>query len=285
VRAERARFRRPYFVFPHGMLDPWFKEEYPLKHLKKSVYWLGMEHRILRDAAAVLFTAEEERRRARESFPFYHCTERVVGLGTAAPPVVAERAGRNAFLESVPRLRSRPFLLFLGRIHPKKGCDLLLRAFSAAIRGGADVDLAMAGPDEVGWRGELESLAAQLGIAERVVWTGPVMGDIKWDALRAADAFVLPSHQENFGMAVAEALAVGCPVIVSNKVNIWREIVTDGAGIACDDTENGATSALSQWFSEIKDRRAEMSARAVQCFQSRFSRQAAARNLVEGLRQ
>src|SRR5256714_13731187 len=106
----------PYFVFPHGMLDPWFKRTYPLKHMKKLLYWPWAEYRVLRDAAAVLFTSEEERRLARESFRLYHCKEVVVNYGTAAPALDLESA-REDFLRDFPKLRGQHFLLFLGRLH------------------------------------------------------------------------------------------------------------------------------------------------------------------------
>jgi len=92
------RTSTPYFVFPHGMLDPWFKRTYPLKHLKKLLYWPWAEYRVLRDAAAVLFTSEEERRLARESFSRYRCREVVVNYGTAAPEVDLAEA-REDFLK------------------------------------------------------------------------------------------------------------------------------------------------------------------------------------------
>ncbi|MFQ3678765.1 MAG: glycosyltransferase, partial [Fimbriimonadaceae bacterium] len=97
--------KTPYFVFPHGMLDPWFKREYPLKHLKKILYW-PRQHRVLRDAAAVLFTSEEERILARESFRPYRIVERVVRYGTAAPGGDPD-AQTESFLTQFPRLRDR----------------------------------------------------------------------------------------------------------------------------------------------------------------------------------
>jgi len=138
----------PYFVFPHGMLDPWFKRTYPLKHLKKLLYWPWAEYRVLRDAAAVLFTSEEERRLARESFSPYRCHELVVNYGTAAPEIDLARA-REEFFDSFPQLRGRRFLLFLGRLHEKKGCELLLKAFAAQrnpVRADQSLDLVIAGP-------------------------------------------------------------------------------------------------------------------------------------------
>ena len=116
----------PYFVFTHGMLDPWFKRTYPLKHLKKSLYWRWGEYRVLRDAQAVLFTCEEERILAREPFNPYKCNEVVVSFGTAAP-TGDPLAQRQIFFERFPELRNRQILLFLSRIHVKKGCNLLKR--------------------------------------------------------------------------------------------------------------------------------------------------------------
>ena len=136
----------PFFGFPHGMLDPWFKHHYPLKHLKKSLYWWLAERRNLRRAAAVLFTCEEERRLARDSFPGSTYTERVVAYGTAQPPEPST-AQREAFLQRVPELRGRPFWLFLGRIHEKKGVDILLDAYGRLAKQGATLPyLVIAGP-------------------------------------------------------------------------------------------------------------------------------------------
>src|SRR6202030_4246906 len=96
----------PYYVFTHGMLDPWFKKAYPLKHLKKLLYWPWAEYRVLRDAKAVLFTSEEERILARRSFALYRVRERVVAYGTAAPPGNSEQL-RTQFLAQHPELRDR----------------------------------------------------------------------------------------------------------------------------------------------------------------------------------
>ncbi len=118
----------PRFVFTHGMLDPWFKRTYPLKHLKKWLYWPWAEYRILRDAKAVFFTCEEERRLARESFWLYRANEAVTPLGIEEPPGDAERQ-KEMFLARFPALRGRRLVLFLGRLTVKKGCDLLVEAF------------------------------------------------------------------------------------------------------------------------------------------------------------
>lgn len=274
--------KRPYFVYPHGMLDPYFKRAYPLKHLKKWLFWPWGDYRVLRDAKAVLFTCEEERLLARQSFWLYHAIEIVAGLGTSAAPTNSEQQ-RRAFLEKVPSVAGRRFLLFLGRIHVKKGCDLLIDAFAKAATG-PDVLLVMAGPDQTGWKTELEKRATALGIADRIVWPGMLDGDVKWGAFRCADAFVLPSHQENFGLAVAEALAAGCPVLISNKVNIWREIETDEGGFVETDTTEGTRRLLARWSALSEAARASMRDKAAACFKQRFDIRRSATALLETVR-
>jgi glycosyltransferase involved in cell wall biosynthesis len=272
----------PYYVFPHGMLDPWFKRTYPLKHLKKSLYWPWAEYRVLRDARRVLFTAEEERVLARQSFRMYRANEEVVAFGTHSPPAFSAPV-RDAFLASYPELNGKRRLLFLGRIHEKKGCDLLVRAF-AEIR---DIDpaahLVMAGPDSGEWTPVLQRLAGELGIADRITWTGMLVGDMKWGAFHASDAFILPSHQENFGIAVAEALGCGLPALISDKVNIWREVEADGAGFVASDTVAGTVSSLRRWLELEPALAAAMRTQARQTFNQRFTVGAMSKDLLRVL--
>jgi glycosyltransferase involved in cell wall biosynthesis len=274
----------PYFVFPHGMLDPWFKKTYPLKHLKKLLYWPWGEYRVLRDAAAVLFTSEEERRVARESFSLYHRRERVVNYGTA-PPNSDLSVARAKFFEQFPSLREKRIFLFLGRLHEKKGADLLIRAFVEVLRsqpGGGSLHLVMAGPSsDQDYEEHLKSIAASAHAA--ITFTGMLSGDLKWGAFHAAEVFVLPSHQENFGIAVAEALACATPVLLSNKVNIWREIVEAGAGLADEDTVEGTRSSLERWLRLPVGEQKSMRAKAEQCFAQRFHIDRATESLIAAL--
>ena len=269
----------PYFVFPHGMLDPWFKRAYPLKHLKKWLYWPWADYRMLRDARAVLFTSEEECRAARESFWLYRCNEVVVNYGIAAPTGDAE-AQKQAVLQRFPEFAGKRAFVFLSRIHEKKGCDLLVRAFAKIARTDDSLRLVFAGPDQTGWAATLGALAAQLGIADRIVWTGMISGDLKWGMLHLAEAFVLPSHQENFGIAVAEALACGTPVLISNKVNIWREIESDRAGLVDEDDEPGTLRLLERWLALSGEEKDAMRKIARQTFHARFEVTRAAEALI-----
>jgi len=272
----------PYFVFTHGMLDPWFKERYPLKHLKKWLYWPWAEYRVLKDARAVLFTCEEEMRQARLSFGLYRARERVVSYGTPGP--AGDRtAERHAFLARHPELVGKRILLFLGRIHPKKGCDLLVDAFARVADTDPTLHLVMAGPDPGDWQPALARSLTAAGMAGRVTWTGMLEGSLKWGAFHAAEAFVLPSHQENFGIAVAEALACGVPVLISDKVNIWREIRDDEAGFVAEDTAEGTQRLLHDWLALGAFERDRLARNASASFRKRFHINAAAHSLLEAI--
>lgn len=272
----------PYFVFTHGMLDPWFKRTYPLKHLKKWLYWPWAEYRVLRDAQAVLFTCEEERILARQSFWLYECNEIVVNYGTASPPG-DPAVQREIFLKHFPELRDKRLFLFLSRIHEKKGCDLLIEAFAEVVGADNSLHLVMAGPDQMGWQAELQEQAEKLGISEQITWTGMLSGDLKWGAFHAAEVMVLPSHQENFGIVVAEAMACRVPVLISNKVNIWREVAADGAGIVANDDLNGTTQLLQNWLAMSLDEQESMQQEAKQCFNKRFEIHQAAQSLIDAV--
>lgn len=280
------RTATPYFVFTHGMLDPWFKRTYPLKHLKKWLFWPWGEYRILRDATAVMFTCEDERRLARQSFWLYKCDEFVVNYGTSNPPEGGEEQ-RSAFYEHFPQLQGKRALLFLGRVHEKKGTDLLFKAF-AAVRARKpelvkDVQLVMAGPADHDYGQRMQGLARSLGMDDQVTWTGMVSGDVKWGAFRAADAFILPSHQENFGIAVAEAMACSLPVLISNQVNIWREIQQAEGGIIDVDTQEGTERMIEKWLATPEDRWRRMRANAKACFNQRFLIDRTAESFIEAM--
>lgn len=272
----------PYYVFAHGMLDPWFKQTYPLKHAKKWLYWPWGEYRVLRDARAVLFTTDEERLLARQSFWLYRVRERVVSFGAAAPPDVALRL-RAAFLAAYPALSGQRILLFLGRLHAKKGCDIVLQAFARVAQTDPALHLVFAGAGDADTTAQLHALAARLGIAGRVTWTGLLQDDLKWGALAASEVFVLPSHQENFGVAVVEALASGTPVLISDKINIWREIAADRAGFVASDTVSGAVANLRRWLTLDARSQARMRTQASTAFATRFTVDAHVRRLLQVL--
>jgi glycosyltransferase involved in cell wall biosynthesis len=260
------------------MLDPWFHIGHPFKYLKKRIYWALAERRALLGAQRVLFTTKEEQKLALTSMPSSNYMSEVVPYGIRPPKKMS--FNKEDFYSLFPSAQGKKILLFMSRLHPKKGCDLLLKAFSK-MRNTENVFLIMAGPDQVAWKKELLLLAERLRINDSVAWPGMLEGELKELTLHFADAFILPSHQENFGISVAEALAREIPVLISTKVNIWREVVESDAGWAAEDTEEGCLHLLNLWVEEENIHKKRLSAKL--CFDKNFNLDLNAHKLEETL--
>jgi glycosyltransferase involved in cell wall biosynthesis len=263
------------FVMPHGMLDPYFQKapSRRLKAIRNLIYWKFIESKLINQADGILFTCEEELRLARLTFSNYKPKKELnVGYGIAEPTKFTPEI-EQAFLDRCPSVRNRPYILFISRIHEKKGLDLLLTAYAELLQNKAEVQkgsdnlgtmdnevnaeikihhpelpvLVIAGPGlDTRYGQRLRRLAAALP-AGSVSFPGMLTGDAKWGAFYGCQAFVLPSHQENFGIAVAEAMACGKPVLISNQVNIWREIASSGGGLVEEDSVSGTLRLLRNW--------------------------------------
>jgi glycosyltransferase involved in cell wall biosynthesis len=278
----------PYFLYCHGMMDPWFNRTFPLKRFKKQLYWWWREYAVFRDAAAVCFTTEEEKRLARQSFLPYRVRERVVPYGTVAPIEIDLQAAEGAFRNRAGLGPQQPYLLFLGRLHPKKGLDTLLRAwnhFIAGVDAEKTLSLALAGPcDDSAYLEALKILAGQEW-GRSVIRVDHLGGEMKWGALAGARAMILPSHQENFGMVVAESLAVGTPVLLTRPVNTWREVLEAKAGWVEEDTEDGVLRLLQKQSSAAPSTWHDLRLRARLCFKKHFDLTTGADAVVEMLRE
>jgi glycosyltransferase involved in cell wall biosynthesis len=247
----------PYVVSPRGMLEKALIEQ------KSAILKAGLiaflERRTLEDAAAIHVTSERERQEA-EAFGFrlppVHEIPNGVSLepdGRAPSPPIAAIAG------------GPPFVLFLGRLSWKKGLDRLLPAF-ARVDG---IRLVIAGNDDEQYRPALEALARQHGVGERVIFTGGVGGSDKTALLGHARALVLPSYSENFGNVVVEAMAAGCPVIVTPEVGLAPVVASSGAGLVVNGGPESLSAAITSVMADAP-RRALMAQRGREAA-SRFS--------------
>lgn len=278
-----------FYIMPHGMLDPYFQKapDRKLKALRNLVFWNLVERRTVNSADGILFTCQEELELARTTFSGYISKKELnVGYGILPPQEVTDQ-DIDAFRQQHGISRGQKYLLFLSRIHPKKGLFNLVKAYAAFSEKKASLPkLVVAGPglDETYGRGILDYVESQDILKNKVIFTGMIGGKDKWAAFHGAKAFVLPSHQENFGIAVAEALACKCPVLISNKVNIWREISDGEAGLVEDDTLEG-TYALLDRFSRLTDSGiTDMKKKAFNVYQHYFTVKQAADNLLGALK-
>lgn len=272
------------YIMPHGMLDPYFQraKERRLKALRNNVYWKIIENRVINEADGVLFTCEEELLLARTTFPNYKPKREFnVGYGIQPPPSY-KTIMREAFAAAVPQWDEKPYFIFLSRIDPKKGVDHLIRAYLKLEKELETVpQLIVAGPGlDRPYGAAMQQLAST---SPNILFPGMLGGDAKWGAFYESEVFVLPSHQENFGIAVVEALACSKPVLISDKVNIWREIENGNGGFLGKDTEKETYDLLKKWLSLSADKQLQMSKAAQEVYKNHFTIAQAALQFRNGI--
>jgi glycosyltransferase involved in cell wall biosynthesis len=233
--ALSRRLKKPYIVSAQGMLDPWALRN---KRWKKALYGTLIERRYMNGAACLRATtpAEVEDYR-RFGVRVSKCA--VIPMGVDAP----SSADASLFYERFPELRDRQLVLFLSRLHYKKGLDLLCRAWAALHGQFPNAHLVLAGPESADTHSSLLQLISKLGIASSVTFTGMVTGDLKWSTFAAATVFVLPTYSENFAVAVSEAMALGRPVIITRQCN-RPEVAESRAGWVIEPDTGQLTAAI-----------------------------------------
>jgi glycosyltransferase involved in cell wall biosynthesis len=247
----RAALRHgvPYVVSPHGSLDPYLRRRGRLRKTVSTRLWQG---EMLDRANLIHVTTEAEKDLISDVSPSVPRSVVPCGLhvGQFSAPAPGDRF-RRQHLGGY----EGPLVIFLGRITEKKGVDVLLRAFQE-VRGESDCRLAIVGPDDSGLIPKLKRLSAQLELSERdVVFTGPLFGDERLGALASADVWALSSHAENFGIAVVEAAAAGCPVVISPQVNLAADLREAGAGVVADATPEAFAGGLLSVLDDVAERK------------------------------
>ena len=169
-------------------------------------------------------------------------------MGSDPPPNLPRKQLAEGFLQRFPDLRNRKLVLFLSRLHPKKGLDLLIPAFRAVVSTHRDAHLVLVGPGDGDYIASIRCLVHREGLADHTTITGPLFDQAKWEALAAASMLVLPSYQENFALVVAEAMRLGLPIVLSRRVNIWSDVVEAGAGAVCDLTADSVAHVIIHYL-------------------------------------
>ncbi len=263
----KAKFGRPHVVSVRGMLEPWAWRHRAWK--KRPVWWLW-ERRNLESAALLHATSEQEAQSIRDrglSAPIA-----IIPNGVVLP----EAASKSPKSEG-QKSEEKKMALFLSRLHPKKGLPMLLEAW-AKLRP-EDWGLRIVGPDEGGHRAELERQVNLLGLEGEVVFEGALTGEAKEVAYREVDLFVLPTHSENFGIAVAEAMAHGLPVITTHGAP-WKLLEEQGCGWWVPVSVEGIAAALEDALSRPPEELAAMGARGRRVVEERFSWDGIAQEMI-----
>ena len=257
---------KPYVITPHGALDPFLYARSSRSLALKRIYERWVDFPNLNGASALHFTTEDER-------------QLVSRLGLQAPSFVAPNGLNWKPYEILPprgALRARygladgPLILFLGRLHLKKGLPILIDAVNVVRRRHSDVRLLIAGPESGEYGRVIREQTSQLGMADTTIFSGPLYGADVTQAYVDADVFALPSHTENFGMTVAEAMACATPVVISDQVNIHAEVTSAGAGIVTHCDANEVAAALSSLLDD-RTRRQSMGQAGRRLVQGRYS--------------
>ena len=234
-----SMFKVPYVISIHGALDPYLRKRSKLRKFLFHKLFLDL---VINKADGVHYTTEIERAKAHAKLR-YRSPSFVAGLGInlddfeRLPP-------KGMFRMKYGVSMTVPIILFLGRINFKKGLDLLVRSFRKILDIFPDVILIIAGPEDPGYGIQVRKGLSENGILEKTIFTGLLLGDEKLAVFNDADIFVLPSQTENFGIAIAEAMACRLPVITTNQVNIWEKISSAKAGIIINCVSGELTTAL-----------------------------------------
>ena len=259
---ECRRAHLPYLAYPEGSLDPWTLR---YGHLKKKIWWHLGEHSYLQGAAAIVALSGAERDHLRSM----GLTNRIEVISNGIYfSDLKEMAGCSELETQWEHLRGKRWILYLGRLHPKKGLDLLIPAFALLSRRFPDHVLVIAGPDE-GEAKQVQKMVEDFGIRERVLLTGPVYGKIKIGLMKGADAFALTSYSEGMPMAVLEALGCGIPVLLTQACNV-PEVVEEEAGFVVPPAVEKISQALGEIIRDDRLRQ-EMGRKAKQLAKSRFT--------------
>ena len=282
LKSKKSEFSTKLLIMPHGMLDPWFQRATTrrLKALRNEIYWRVFEKNVINSADAILFTCEQELELARKTFQGYQPKKEInVGYGIKEPPTFADHFSAPIDTD---------YILYLSRIHPKKGVDLLIVSYIELVNDGIKLpDLVIAGPINSAYGKEMIKLAQA---CPRIHFTGILLAEKKWGALYNAKAFILPSHQENFGISVVEALACGKPILITDQVNIWSDIFnkndfSGSPGFVQKDNLVGVKNLLKS-FSNLSSTDLEfMGMQANRVFKDKFSVNSVVKNTIQKIKE
>lgn len=266
---ECRRIGVPYIAYPEGSLDPWL---FRYSRLRKHLWWRLWERAFFQGAAAIVANTQAD----RENIASLGLNNRIEVINNGVNLSDFEEAVSREEIESRwGELKGKRWLLFIGRLHHKKGLDLLIPSFARVSRQFPDHRLIIAGIDEGGYENTVHRMIKEFGLTDKVIFTGPVYGAIKVRLLKEADAFVLTSYSEGQPMAVIEALGCGAPVLITTPCNV-PEVAEVGAGFVVPASIESIVPALTDIMREDRLRE-DMGKRARNLVESRFTWEKVAR--------
>jgi glycosyltransferase involved in cell wall biosynthesis len=253
--------RTPYILSAHGMLQSWALAN---KKLKKRIYSALFERANVNGAAclhALTHAEAQDYRRFGSSRPIAVIPNGVHIPGSVSPEL---------FYTQFPALKGKRIILFLGRIHFKKGLDLLVKSWATLAKKWPEAHLVLAGPDFENTRSTVEQLIAERGISDQVLLTGMLPGEMKWSALAAAQCFVLPSYSEGLSVSILEALGIGLPVIITEQCNL-PDVKLIHAGWCIQPDVDQLSCSISEFLNNSPEANREIGARGRNLILKRYN--------------
>lgn len=273
ARQAAVKNKLPLVISPRGMLESWSLKN---SWFKKLPAWYLYEQQNLKKAIAFHATSEEEAQSIRKLN--FHQPIALIPNGVSLPEL-SNLPSREVLFSNFPELTHKKWLLFLSRIHHKKGIDNLLIVWKKLVSQFPDWHLIIAGPDLIGYQAKLQELTAELELQPQVTFTGMLSGEQKASALCNADLFVLPTHSENFGIAIAESLAYRVPVITT-KGAPWKDLETYGCGWWIEDNQQALIDALIEAMKMPDSQRQAMGLKGRNLVETKYSWNAIAQDMV-----
>ena len=257
-----------YYVFAHGMLDPYFRYRSTLDNVKKTLYWLMVDKVVVRRSNGLIFTNARERQLACKNFPSVRLVNsKLIQLGSQR--LVNSSQVERSFARH--EFKEKENWLYLGRIDKKKGIDDLIIAFNSIGSCNPQIILDIVGTGNADYIKHLKSRVCP-EVVQQVRFLGPLYNEEKANVFYRSSLFILPSHQENFGLAITEAMSTGLPVVTTPYVNISNVIEESRSGIITKDTSpESVRDALEKWMSMTLEQKYEMAANSLSTYTRFFS--------------
>ena len=267
--ASRFLLRGKYLVFTHGMLDPYFGTE-KFKTLKKKIYWFLFEKKNLLKSKFVLSNSKKEFHQFKNTFVNTNGIKfKIVNYGLF-PKSLDFKINKEKFLKKFPFVKNKKTILYMNRIDPKKGCDLLIKSF-AKIKNKRNYLLLIAGDTNSNYGKEMIKLKNELKQENHIYFLNFLKDQIKWGAYEYSNFSILPSHGENFGVSIIESLYAKTPVICSNKVGISNYIKKYKAGMVIKNNEQSIISTLEKSFHLNEEKNKKLKENSFKCFNDNFN--------------
>jgi len=260
---------KKYFVFTHGQLNPYFSLKF-FKKKKKKIYWNLIEKKNLIKSQAILLTSNDEKINLKNTYVNTNkIKKKIIKYGIIKKKLNNQKCV-NIFQSKFSFLNNKKFYLFLGRFHEKKGCETIINSV-IKLKDKFNSKILFSGPIEnYSYFKFLKELVKKNNLGDTIFFSGPIYKNLKWGAILSSKGMLLASHGENFGISIAESLSQSKPVLITNKVNIYKNIAKYKAGLVSSNNISSFSKKLLKFQELNLIEQNKMSKNALKCFKDNF---------------